>query len=95
MLYLCHVINLVLIFPVCQILKSDGDVEYSRPSIFDKTESAYTFSMMFYSEDAGVRRLLGTSSIAGALFGAAHCLAWNLDFPSRAEQIIWKIAALG
>ena len=28
------------------------------------------------------------------LFGAIHCLAWNSSFPSRAEQLTWRICAL-
>lgn len=27
-------------------------------------------------------------------FGAIHCLAWNLHFPSRVEQILWRVSAL-
>ena len=28
------------------------------------------------------------------LYGAIHMLCWNLDFPSRTERILWRIAAL-
>lgn len=51
--------------------------------------------MVFYSENAGAKSLLSTSSVAGALFGAIHCLAWHFSFPSSAEQIIWRFASLG
>ena len=33
-------------------------------------------------------------SIIGGLFGAIHCLAWNSTFPTHAERIIWRVAAL-
>lgn len=51
--------------------------------------------MIFYSEDADVRTLLGSSSIAGALFGAVHFLAWSSTFPSSLEQTLWRAASLG
>lgn len=51
--------------------------------------------MLFYSEDAEVRPLLSTSSIAGILFGAIHCIAWNFSYPSHVEQIMWRTASLG
>lgn len=54
-----------------------------------------TFSMIFYSENAGGRPLLSTSSIAGMLFGAVHCLAWNFSFPSYVERVMWRTASLG
>lgn len=54
-----------------------------------------TFSTVFYSENAGGRPLLSTSSIAGMLFGAVHCLAWNFSFPSHVERVMWRAASLG
>ncbi|EPQ51379.1 hypothetical protein GLOTRDRAFT_24610, partial [Gloeophyllum trabeum ATCC 11539] len=30
-----------------------------------------------------------------AVFGAIHCIAWSLEFPSRAEQVLWRTCALG
>lgn len=53
------------------------------------------FTMMFYSEDAVVRPLFSTSSLAGVLFGAIHCIAWDFSFPSHVEQIMWRTACLG
>lgn len=37
--------------------------------------------------------LLGGAA-ALALFGALHCIAWNFDYPSRAEQMIWRVCAV-
>lgn len=33
-------------------------------------------------------------SIIGVMFGAIHCTGWNLIFPTRAEKIIWRTAAV-
>jgi hypothetical protein len=30
----------------------------------------------------------------GIVFGGIHCLGWNLDYPSRTEKTIWRIASL-
>ncbi|KAI0059679.1 hypothetical protein BV25DRAFT_1828651 [Artomyces pyxidatus] len=32
---------------------------------------------------------------AAMVFGAVHCAAWNYDFPSRAEQHLWRISSIG
>jgi hypothetical protein len=33
-------------------------------------------------------------SLAGVLFGAIHCVAWNFSFPSEIERILWHISAI-
>lgn len=90
----------MLFIPIARILKPVDDTSLSG-GFFDsvggfnvETEDEI-FSMVFYSEDAGVRPLFSTSSIAGALFGAVHCLAWHFSFPSHTERILWRTASLG
>ena len=34
--------------------------------------------------------LMATSSL---IFGGLHCLAWNFDFPSNAELVLWRVAS--
>ncbi|KAF5367916.1 hypothetical protein D9758_004438 [Tetrapyrgos nigripes] len=29
-----------------------------------------------------------------ALFGGIHCIAWNFDFPTRKERILWRVASI-
>ena len=31
---------------------------------------------------------------AAACFGALHCLAWNSEYPTRVEQLMWRIASV-
>ena len=38
-------------------------------------------------------RYLGSVFIA-TVFGAIHCMAWSFHFPTRAEQILWRISSL-
>lgn len=83
------------IIPIIQILESNSQVENPLPMVFNVGEQVKVLSMMFYSKDAGIKPLLGTSSVAGALFGAIHCLAWHFSFPSHAERIMWRAASLG
>ena len=33
--------------------------------------------------------------VTGTIFGALHCLAWNFQFPSRTEGLLWRIAGVG
>lgn len=95
---LVYLVDLTLFIPIRTIVEAVSTFE----SLSDVVGSAYdtevkevSFAMIFYSEDAGVKPLLGTSSIAGALFGAIHCLAWNFSFPSRVEQVMWITVSLG
>ena len=32
--------------------------------------------------------------IGGVIFGAIHLIAWNFHFPTRAEQLLWRISCL-
>lgn len=34
------------------------------------------------------------TSVITILFGAVHCFAWFFDFPSEAEQLLWRIASV-
>ncbi|KAH6708721.1 hypothetical protein BKA61DRAFT_557532 [Leptodontidium sp. MPI-SDFR-AT-0119] len=33
-------------------------------------------------------------AVSALVFGGLHCLAWNFEFPSRAELILWRTASL-
>jgi len=33
-------------------------------------------------------------SISGAIFGGLHCIAWNFNFPSKKEAIIWHALSI-
>lgn len=89
-----YVINFAVLIPIAQILDNDAKDSFQIPA-FDTAQQVRVFSMMFYSETAGITPLLSTSAIAGAVFGAIHCLAWHFSFPSQAEQVMWRSASLG
>lgn len=91
------VVDLVLIIPIDKILRSSDDTSFSYifPLGFNVEAEDESFSTILYSEDAGIHPLLSTASIAGALFGAVHCLAWSFTFPSFVEKILWRTASLG
>jgi hypothetical protein len=51
---------------------------------------------MFWSGNAkeiGSRAML-SASIIGIAFGATHFIAWNSEFPSRIELILWRISCI-
>lgn len=80
--------------PTFEILHNEAQYD-KRKSVKPPADNVWVFAMMFYSEKADPRFLFSTSSIAGALFGMVHCLAWHFSFPSNVEQIMWKVASLG
>jgi hypothetical protein len=43
--------------------------------------------------DGGVSSWLGGIG-GGLIFGALHCAAWNFNFPSTVESLLWKISSL-
>lgn len=94
---LLYLIDLAFYVPVLVILECDAS-NAPLSSIFgsgyDEKIKLDIYSVIFFSEDAGVRPLLCASSIAGTLIGAVHCLAWNFNFSSYAEQIMWRTASL-
>ena len=50
----------------------------------------------FYSSETDSNNLsfFVILTLCGFIFGGIHCLGWNLDFPSRAESTIWRVASL-
>ena len=49
-------------------------------------------SLLGHNDEAAV--LAFGSVLGGALFGGLHCLAWNFEFPTGAEQVIWRVCAI-
>jgi hypothetical protein len=33
-------------------------------------------------------------AVAGTVFGALHCFAWNLRFPTLVERLLWRMASV-
>jgi hypothetical protein len=33
-------------------------------------------------------------AVSSMVFGGLHCLAWNAQFPSKTEQVLWRVASL-
>ena len=54
----------------------------------------------FYAPDTGLSGDTGTIlffialPIVATTFGALHLIAWNFEFPSHIEQLLWRIAFL-
>ena len=36
----------------------------------------------------------GLMAISSLIFGGLHCLAWNFDFPTNTELVLWRVASL-
>ena len=73
------------------------DKMHNEPSLkllFDEDYMDWIMSMIFYCEYADAKLLLFFSALTGAAFGSIHCAAWNFEFPSHAEKIMWRTASL-
>lgn len=80
--YLYRLLDTILFDPILQIFDTNDSLFRGDPRTF-------------YSEDTNYKPLLGSSVVAGALFGAFHCIAWNFSFPSHTEKILWRSASFG
>jgi hypothetical protein len=38
--------------------------------------------------------LMSGAIIGGAVFGGVHCVAWNFQFPTTVERLLWRIASI-
>jgi len=47
-----------------------------------------------YGGNDEILYLAGGSLAGGSIFGGLHCLAWNFDFPTPAEQLLWRICSV-
>lgn len=63
----------------------------TTPSISSSLPSDSTSTS---SDMNGQKKLFYTGAAAGTLFGGLHCLAWGFAFPSNAERVVWRAAAL-
>jgi len=34
------------------------------------------------------------ATMVAMVFGAIHCVAWSFAFPSRAEQVLWRVSSV-
>ena len=62
--------------------------------LFHEGDIGWIMTMIFYSEHADAKPLFYFSAIGGAAFGSIHCAAWNFEFPSHVEQMMWRTASL-
>ncbi|OBS26102.1 hypothetical protein FPOA_00045 [Fusarium poae] len=60
---------------------------YNLESSFGKLHNGEWGYMFMSSEDIGF-------IIGGIVFGSAHLIAWNFQFPTPIEQLLWRIASL-
>jgi hypothetical protein len=44
--------------------------------------------------EEGVPLIFSIMAVSALVFGGLHCLAWNFQFPSRAERILWRVCSV-
>ncbi|KDQ55310.1 hypothetical protein JAAARDRAFT_195714 [Jaapia argillacea MUCL 33604] len=45
-------------------------------------------------EDKEDSLIAWSSALIASVFGAIHCFAWSLQFPSHTQQLVWRISAV-
>lgn len=45
-----------------------------------------------YKSNTDIHPAVYVLALASGLFGAIHAIAWNFEFPTEAEKLLWKIA---
>lgn len=74
---------------IAQSLKDMSTVKL----MFNKAALRFVMEMVFFCEDVASAPFSCLSAFSGAIFGMIHCLAWNFEFPSPVEQILWRISS--
>lgn len=99
-----YMVCYLLVYGLCWNLPKD--VEYAVPLHFEDKNSLDVGEEIEDQDDrssldAGEeieRRNVSISFIVlalfAAVFGALHCLAWNLPFPTSHEKLLWRISAI-
>lgn len=75
--------------PGVNLNNSEVDKMASFKLIFDENKLRSVMDMVFFCENVASAPFLCLSAFSGAIFGAIHCLAWNFEFPSFVEQVLW------
>lgn len=105
---LLHFPYMLMFLPIDRILrpfwttslesfKDAKDKTESKPFLqllFNEDDMRWIMSMIFYGEKAESKPLLYLSATAGAVFGSIHCAAWQSNFPSDVERLLWLTASL-
>lgn len=63
--------------------------------IFDEKAIGPAMDFVFFCEEGEAKTsiFLCFSALAGAIFGMIHCLAWNSEFPSYIEHVLWRTSS--
>lgn len=96
----------LIYYPVLAILGSgerlhsktaatDEDVEHMSTIRLLRSNKALRLvkDMVFFCEESRSAPFFSLSAMTGAIFGMIHCLAWNSQFPSRIEKILWRTSS--
>lgn len=99
-----HLFLALIYYPILAILHSgkklqiagiefaDDEVEQMATFklIFDEKKLRLVMVMVFFCENVASAPFLCLSAFSGAIFGMIHCLAWNFEFPSLVEEVMWR-----
>ncbi|KDQ54105.1 hypothetical protein JAAARDRAFT_161042 [Jaapia argillacea MUCL 33604] len=67
---------------------------FFSPEIRSGTEMQVPTFYSGYFDNTERDLIASISASVAALFGAIHCFAWSLQFPSGLQQLLWRVSAL-
>lgn len=102
-----HVFLALIYYPILAILYSgqklkagpniqdieDLDKMTAFKLIFDEQTLRLVLDMVFFCEEVASAPFSCLAAFSGAVFGMIHCLAWNFEFPSHIEQVLWRTSS--
>lgn len=97
----------LIYYPILSMLSSGSSCQTGRVEdeamdkmatfkvIFDEKTIGPAMDLVFFCEEgeAKISVFLCFSALAGAIFGMIHCLAWNSEFPSYVEHVLWRTSS--
>lgn len=72
----------------------NGPSHIMRPIPNDARYSHQAASSGIFPGKVLLTRMDDGFTIAGIIFGGIHCAAWNYDFPTPVERLLWRIASV-
>ncbi|KAH7370797.1 hypothetical protein BKA65DRAFT_489252 [Rhexocercosporidium sp. MPI-PUGE-AT-0058] len=65
-------------------------------NLFAGSDNVVTRTLMawFSLNHPAVVSVIAGSVMGGTLFGSIHCLAWNFNFPTHLELILWRVSSV-
>ncbi|RDB27349.1 hypothetical protein Hypma_004323 [Hypsizygus marmoreus] len=83
-----HISSFIVMFSKLIFHYNNEDRHHSTRGV--DTVPMYYYGRLTSSEKLSVSMM---ASVIGVIFGGTHCVAWHFQFPSDAEENLWRVSA--